>query len=333
MQRTSASSRSRPTSTASLPRPNGRRGSRPTTTTCAQRSTGCSRTTPTPHSASWARSAGSGSRAGSCARAPGACLPPSPLPARPAPLARVRARRTARWWRGWTTRPWHRGARRGGRALARARRPRRAGVGARQPRLAARVRRRGRRSCARGVRGEPGTQARARRRGGGDSCARRHRPGARRDGRDGARGGDLPRPPRGVGRRSPHGALRVPLPRRLRADPRRPGVGWRTLPREPAGRSPPRRRRRDELRGARRGDVGGGAGDPRRALVLAASVEALWESLGLSFSVRFWDGLLERYLGPAREQLGEEADAAWAEGRALAFDEAIALALGGDPPP
>ena len=75
-----------------------------------------------------------------------------------------------------------------------------------------------------------------------------------------------------------------------------------------------------------------GAGYPRRALVLAASVEALWESLGLSFSVRFWDGLLERYLGSAREQLGEEADAAWAEGRALAFDDAIALALGGDAP-
>jgi predicted ATPase/class 3 adenylate cyclase len=67
--------------------------------------------------------------------------------------------------------------------------------------------------------------------------------------------------------------------------------------------------------------------DPERALRLAASVEALWESLGMSISIAFWDTLLERYVGRAREQLGEEADAAWAEGRAMAFDEAVALAL------
>ena len=77
---------------------------------------------------------------------------------------------------------------------------------------------------------------RARRRGGSDACARRHRPGARRDGRDRARGGDLARPARAGGRRSAHGALRVPLPRRLRADPRRPGGGGNALPPEPAGR-------------------------------------------------------------------------------------------------
>jgi hypothetical protein len=34
-----------------------------------------------------------------------------------------------------------------------------------------------------------------------------------------------------------------------------------------------------------------GAGDPRLALILAGSVEALWESLGLSVSVGFWDAL------------------------------------------
>jgi predicted ATPase/class 3 adenylate cyclase len=71
-----------------------------------------------------------------------------------------------------------------------------------------------------------------------------------------------------------------------------------------------------------------GAGDHRRALLLAGSVEALWESLGLSISVPFWDGLLQRYLGPARDRLGEDADAAWAEGRELAFDDAVQLALG-----
>jgi hypothetical protein len=73
-----------------------------------------------------------------------------------------------------------------------------------------------------------------------------------------------------------------------------------------------------------------GAGDPRRALVLAASVEALWESLGLSISVPFWDGLLQRYLGPARQQVGDQADAVWAEGRGLSFDDAVELALRDD---
>jgi len=70
-----------------------------------------------------------------------------------------------------------------------------------------------------------------------------------------------------------------------------------------------------------------GAGDPQRALRLAGAVEALWESLGTSFSVAFWDVLLERYIGGAREALGADADAVWAEGRALAFEKAVDLAL------
>jgi predicted ATPase len=69
-----------------------------------------------------------------------------------------------------------------------------------------------------------------------------------------------------------------------------------------------------------------GNGDPERGLRLAGSVEALWESLGISISIAFWDSLLSRYLGPAREQLGEKADAIWAEGRALPFDVAVQLA-------
>ena len=70
-----------------------------------------------------------------------------------------------------------------------------------------------------------------------------------------------------------------------------------------------------------------GNGDPERALHLAGAVEALRESLGVSISIAFWDGFRERYLGPARDQLGTEADAVWAEGRALAFDDAVELAL------
>jgi predicted ATPase/class 3 adenylate cyclase len=73
-----------------------------------------------------------------------------------------------------------------------------------------------------------------------------------------------------------------------------------------------------------------GAGSPRRAVVLAESVEALRESLGLSISIAFWDALLERYLAPQRKSLGEEYDAVRAEGRALAFDEAVELALSDD---
>jgi predicted ATPase/class 3 adenylate cyclase len=73
-----------------------------------------------------------------------------------------------------------------------------------------------------------------------------------------------------------------------------------------------------------------GAGSPRRAVVLAESVEALRESLGLSISIAFWDALLERYLAPLRESLGGDYDAVRAEGRALAFDEAVQLALSGD---
>jgi predicted ATPase/class 3 adenylate cyclase len=70
-----------------------------------------------------------------------------------------------------------------------------------------------------------------------------------------------------------------------------------------------------------------GNGDAARGLRLAASVEALRESLGISISIAFWDALLERYLGPARERLGADTEAIWAEGRALAFDEAVELAL------
>jgi predicted ATPase/class 3 adenylate cyclase len=71
-----------------------------------------------------------------------------------------------------------------------------------------------------------------------------------------------------------------------------------------------------------------GSGKARHAVVLAESVAALWESLGLSISIAFWDALLERYLAPARESLGEECEAVRAEGRALAFDDAVQLALG-----
>jgi predicted ATPase/class 3 adenylate cyclase len=68
-------------------------------------------------------------------------------------------------------------------------------------------------------------------------------------------------------------------------------------------------------------------GDFGRGVRLAAAGVALWESLGATISIPFWDALLDRHIGGARERLGAEADAAWAEGHAMSFDDAVALAL------
>ncbi len=70
-----------------------------------------------------------------------------------------------------------------------------------------------------------------------------------------------------------------------------------------------------------------GQGDSARALELAASVEALWHSLGTDLHVAFWERLLERYLGHARTALGPDAEAAHTRGLELPFDDAVALAL------
>jgi predicted ATPase/class 3 adenylate cyclase len=74
-----------------------------------------------------------------------------------------------------------------------------------------------------------------------------------------------------------------------------------------------------------------GQGDSARALELAASVEALWRSLGTDLHITFWDRLLERYLGHARAAVGTDADAARTRGLGLAFDDAVALALQEEP--
>ena len=70
-----------------------------------------------------------------------------------------------------------------------------------------------------------------------------------------------------------------------------------------------------------------GLGDPRRAVRLVAAVEALWESLGVVLSVRFWDELLEQHVGSAAARLGEEAEIVRREGRELPFDAAVEEAL------
>ena len=75
-----------------------------------------------------------------------------------------------------------------------------------------------------------------------------------------------------------------------------------------------------------------GRGDSARGVRLAAAVEAFWESLGTKFSVPFWDELLAKYIGAARDRLGADADRLWIEGRELAFDDAVELALGSEAP-
>ncbi len=70
-----------------------------------------------------------------------------------------------------------------------------------------------------------------------------------------------------------------------------------------------------------------GQGDRERGIRLAAAASAVLAELGVQISIAFWDALLERYIGTAREELGAAGDAAWEEGRQLPFDAAVALAL------
>jgi len=64
------------------------------------------------------------------------------------------------------------------------------------------------------------------------------------------------------------------------------------------------------------------------ALQLAAAVKAEWDRLGADIHVRFWDELLDRYLGAARRSLSiEDFEREWNSGRELPFDDAVKLAL------
>ena len=71
-----------------------------------------------------------------------------------------------------------------------------------------------------------------------------------------------------------------------------------------------------------------GSGDWARGLRLVAAGYALWESIGAIVVGTFWNELLDRYAAVAREGLGSEGDAVWAEGHSLTFEDAVALALG-----
>jgi predicted ATPase/tRNA A-37 threonylcarbamoyl transferase component Bud32 len=71
-----------------------------------------------------------------------------------------------------------------------------------------------------------------------------------------------------------------------------------------------------------------GLGEEKLALQLAGAVKGEWERMGMDIHVRFWDALLDRYLGAAKEALGRESsEKEWNKGRDLSFDEAVELAL------
>jgi hypothetical protein len=79
-----------------------------------------------------------------------------------------------------------------------------------------------------------------------------------------------------------------------------------------------------------------GMSQPERALRLGGAAAAHCQELGSGFffslsssvSWPFWDALLAKYLGRARDQLGPKASAAaWEEGRRMGFHRAVAYAL------
>jgi hypothetical protein len=73
-----------------------------------------------------------------------------------------------------------------------------------------------------------------------------------------------------------------------------------------------------------------GLGRDEDALRLEGAVETKWKELGVSFpALPFFAAWRERDLGPARARLGEQrANAAFDEGRAMTWDQAVELALG-----
>jgi non-specific serine/threonine protein kinase len=71
-----------------------------------------------------------------------------------------------------------------------------------------------------------------------------------------------------------------------------------------------------------------GLGRPDDAVRLTEAANAEWVRLGVDIHLRFWDALLEKYVGGARRAIGGEAAARRSEeGRAMPFDEAMTAAL------
>jgi predicted ATPase len=72
-----------------------------------------------------------------------------------------------------------------------------------------------------------------------------------------------------------------------------------------------------------------GLGQRTQALLLSTAEKAERDRDGADFHIRLWDELLERYIGTAKKSLSEEElTSTLNQGRSLAFDEAVTLALG-----
>ena len=77
--------------------------------------------------------------------------------------------------------------------------------------------------------------------------------------------------------------------------------------------------------------IAGAQGEPGRAARLLGAAEALLETAGIPLYAQVDPELYQRVADAAREQLGEQAwAAAWDEGRAMSFEEAVAYAREGD---
>jgi predicted ATPase/class 3 adenylate cyclase len=77
-----------------------------------------------------------------------------------------------------------------------------------------------------------------------------------------------------------------------------------------------------------------GMSSPSRALRLGGAAASVFDALGIDYTgVRFWNALLDRWLGRARADLGAAAaEAAWQEGRRMDFESAVEEALEDTPP-
>jgi non-specific serine/threonine protein kinase len=72
-----------------------------------------------------------------------------------------------------------------------------------------------------------------------------------------------------------------------------------------------------------------GLGEKELAVRFAAAVRAEWDRIGVDIRVKFWDALLDRYIGAARQAMtAEDYQEEWSKGRSMPFDEAVTLALG-----
>jgi len=71
-----------------------------------------------------------------------------------------------------------------------------------------------------------------------------------------------------------------------------------------------------------------GLGDAKGGLRLVSAAKAEWLRIGVDLQLKFWNDLLNRYMGTAREAIAPaDAERAWSEGAGTSFDNATATAL------